>query len=208
MLVDARGLGVATYMAGALTNRYVSRMRVSRALFKPLAVCLVVVASLHADAYGQRRLPRSEDYPVPKGERFTGRPAPVALSSKRARMYRTVLREGAKGGPNFAGHYTIVTWGAGLATFSMAVVDARTGRVYFPPFEEVGASSHGLPVIDKGHNPAWRIDSKLFAFAGMPDWDERKGEGLYLYTFDRGRFRLIRFVRNDAEGRRELGLEP
>jgi len=103
---------------------------------------------------------------------------------------------------------TIVTWGAGLATFSMAVVDAKTGQVYFPPFDEVGASSYGLPYLDKGDNPAWRIDSKLFAFVGMPDWDQSKGEGMYLYAFNRGRFRLIRFIKNNAEGRRELGLEP
>jgi hypothetical protein len=42
----------------------------------------------------------------------------------------------------------------------------------------------------------------------MPDWDQSKGEGMYLYAFNRGRFRLIRFIKNNAEGRRELGLEP
>jgi len=31
---------------------------------------------------------------------------------------------------------------------------------------------------------------------------------LYLYTFDRGGFLLVRFIRNDAGGRRELSLEP
>ncbi|MFL6336616.1 MAG: hypothetical protein ACJ754_25215 [Pyrinomonadaceae bacterium] len=183
-------------------------MRVPTILVKSLAACLAAVALHSGVAFGQRRLPRSEDYPVSKSERYKGKTAPVVLGNRRARLYRTVLREGAKNGPNFAGHYTIVTWGAGLATFSMAVVDARTGRVYFPPFEEVGASSYGLPFLDKGDNPAWRIDSKLFAFVGMPDWDESKGEGLYLYTFERGRFRLVRFTRNDAEGRRVLGLEP
>jgi hypothetical protein len=182
-------------------------MRGPRILFKLFLVCLIG-ASLNGKAFSQKRLPRSEDYPVPKSERYRGKPAPVALSSRRARLYRTVLRDGAKKGPNFAGHYTIVTWGAGLATFSMAVVDAKSGRVYFPPFDEVGASSYGLPYLDKGDNPAWRIDSKLFAFVGMPDWDKNKGEGMYLYTFDRGRFRLIRFIKNNAEGRRELGLEP
>ncbi len=195
-------------MAGSLANKYVSLMRVPRSLLRWPTTLLVAACLLAGAASGQKRVPRSEDYPVPESQRFRGKPAPVVLSSRRARMYRTVLREGARAGPNFAGHYTIVTWGAGLATFSMAVVDARTGRVYFPPFEEVGASSYGLPFIDKGNNPAWRIDSKLFAFVGMPDWDERKGEGLYLYTFDRGRFRLVRFIRNDAAGRRELGLEP
>lgn len=199
---------MATYIVVALPNEYVKLMRVPPALMKSLTLCLVAASVHTAVALSQRKLPRSEDYPVPVSERFKGKPASVILSSKRARLYRTVLREGAKKGPNFAGHYTIVTWGAGLATFSMAVVDAKTGRVYFPPFKEVGASSYGLPYLDKGNNPAWRIDSRLFAFVGMPDWDEKKGEGLYLYTFDGRRFRLIRFIRDDAEGRRELGLEP
>ncbi len=195
-------------MAATLTSKYVNLMTVPQSLLRSLTTSLVAVCLLTGAAFGQKRLPRSEDYPVPVSDRFRGKPAPVILNSRRARTYRTVLREGARRGPNFAGHYTIVTWGAGLATFSMAVVDARTGRVYFPPFKEVGASSYGLPLIDKGNNPAWRIDSKLFAFVGMPDWDESRGEGMYLYTFDKGRFRLIRFIRNDAEGRRESGLEP
>jgi hypothetical protein len=163
--------------------------------------------SIHT-AHGQRKPPRSEDYPVSKSEIYKGRPAPVVLNSKRARMYRTVLRRGARKGPNFAGRYTIVTWGAGLGTFSMAVVDAKTGRVYFPPFEEVGSSDYGLPYVDTGNNPAWRIDSKLFAFVGVPDGKDNRGEGMYLYTFAGGRFRLVYFIRNDEAGRRELGLEP
>jgi hypothetical protein len=129
------------------------------------------------------------------------------LNSLRARKFRTMIREGAKRGPNFAGHYTIVTWGAGLGTFSMAVVDAKTGSIYFPPFTEVGDSTYGLPFIDKGDNPAWRMNSKLFAFVGLPD-KQSKGTGLYLYTFDKNYFRQVRFVPDTAEGRRELGLKP
>lgn len=85
---------------------------------------------------------------MPKSEVYRGKPAAMVLDSKRVRMYRTVLREGAKQGPNFAGHYTIVTWGAGLGVFSMAVIDAKTGKVYFPAFKEVGNTSYGLPYID------------------------------------------------------------
>jgi hypothetical protein len=164
--------------------------------------------SLTGAAYGQRKPPRPEDYPVPKDEIYKGKPAPVLLSGRLARTYRTVLRDGAKKGPNFAGHYTIVTWGSGLGNFSMAVVDAKTGRIYFPPFKEVDGSGYGLPYVDKGNNPACRIDSKLFAFIGVPAGGNNKGEGMYLYTFDKGRFRLVHFIRNDAQGRRELGLEP
>ena len=63
-------------------------------------------------------------------QRYNGRPAPVNLNSPEARRFRTVLTNGARRGPNFAGHYTVVTWGCGTSCQSMAIVDARTGRVY------------------------------------------------------------------------------
>src|SRR5258708_1266359 len=104
-------------------------MRILVSLTNAVAFCFIFtsIALFTTPAYAQRKPPRSEDYPVPKCEMHEGRPAPVLLDSKRARSYRTVLREGAKKGPNFAGHYTIVSWGAGLGVFSMAVVDAKTG---------------------------------------------------------------------------------
>ncbi|MEP6947404.1 MAG: hypothetical protein ABJA02_15910 [Acidobacteriota bacterium] len=132
---------------------------------------------------------------------YKGNPASVVLDSKRARLYRTVLRESAKEGPNFAGRYTIVTWGAGLGVFSVAVVDARTGKVYFPPFREIGNTGYGMPFVDKGDNPAWRIDSRLFAFIGRPDSND-KGMGMYVYLFERGRFRLLYFEKEDEKKRK------
>ena len=156
---------------------------------------------------GQTALPRSEDYPVSKSEYFKGKPASPILRSKRARNYRTVLREGAKSGPNFAGRYTIVTWGAGLGVYSMAVVDAKTGEIYFPPFKTVGNTSYGLPYLDKGNNPAFRIDSRLFAVGGCPSKRDECSDdkyGLYLYVFDKEKFKLIRFVKWDDTAEKEL----
>lgn len=63
-------------------------------------------------------------------QRYTGRPAPVNLNSPQARRFRTVLTNGARRGPNFAGQYTVVTWGCGTECQQVAIVDARTGRVY------------------------------------------------------------------------------
>ena len=145
-------------------------MRYSVSLTNALISCFIFtsIVLFTAPAYALRKPPRSEDYPVPKREMLKGKPAPVLLDSKRARLYRTMLRDGAKKGPNFAGRYTIVTWGAGLGVFSMAVVDAKTGKVHFPPFKDVGNTSYGMPYIDKGDNPAWRIHSRLFAFVGVP----------------------------------------
>jgi len=137
------------------------------------------------------KAPKSEDYPA--GKRFDGTPASVILSSRRARMFRTVLRSGAKDGPNFAGHYTLVAWGCGLGAFSMAVVDAQTGQVFFPPFECVDSSDFGLPIVDKGNNPAFKIESNLFVFYGSTD--EGKSTGWHFYVFNKGRFKRVYFIR-------------
>jgi hypothetical protein len=91
--------------------------------------------------------PPFEEYSVV--DSFKGRPAPVDLSSDpKARRYRTMLREGAAEGPNFAGHYTVVTWGCGTECQVHSIVDARTGRVYMFPFVT-------------GYDLAFRRDSRL-----------------------------------------------
>lgn len=163
--------------------------------------CIVTsVALLTSSTYSQEKPPLPEDYPVRKSAIFKGTPARPLLDSKRARLYRRVLRQGAKEGPNFAGRYTIVTWGAGLGVFSMAVVDANSGKVYFPPFKTVGNTAYGMPLLDKGENPAWKVDSRLFAFVGRPDANDQ-GMGLYVYSFDRGRFRLEYFEKEDEKER-------
>jgi hypothetical protein len=76
-----------------------------------------------------RRAPTFADFPVAKV--YKGTPAPVDLrSNASARMFRTRLQEGARKGPNFAGHYTVVTWGCGSNCAANKIVDALTGRVY------------------------------------------------------------------------------
>lgn len=167
-----------------------------------LGICFTSVAP----AISQEKPPDPKDYPVAARDRYKKKPVSPKIGTRRARTYRTVIREGAKLGPNFAGRYTIVTWGAGLGTFSMAVVDAKTGNIYFPPFRIVYGSGFGLPYIDDGSNPAWRIDSRLFAFIGRPDVID-KGMGLYVYSFDRGRFSLLHFEKEDEEKRKAERVE-
>jgi hypothetical protein len=133
-----------------------------------------------------RPAPRFEDYPA--GEIYRGRPAPVRLDSRRARMFRTRLREDSRTGPNFAGHYTVVVWGCGTGCAQSAVVDARTGRVYFPPLEY-----HDIPDTEDERERArtFRLDSRLLVLTeGYYD-----GAGRYTahyYIFDNNRFRLLR----------------
>ncbi len=110
---------------------------------------LVAATTLAHNATAQQR-PRFEDYPV-RGS-FIGTPSPVDLRSHpKARLFRTMLRNGAKTGPNFAGYYTIVHWGCGSDCRMIAVVDCRNGRVYFAPF-----------TVSPGIGQDFRIDSNLF----------------------------------------------
>jgi len=158
---------------------------------------LVVVLCHTADASAQGRgrtrraaaerpAPRFEDYPV--REIYKGRPAPVRLDSRRARMFRSRLREEAPRGPNFAGHYTVVVWGCGTGCAQMAVVDARTGRVHFPPLEY-----HDIPDTEdeRGRARTFRLDSKLLVLT-QNYYDGAGRYTAHYYLFDNDRFRLLR----------------
>jgi len=118
--------------------------------------------------YSKERPPRFEDFPIL--EKFEGAPAPVnLLSHPIAPRFKTALTKGAKEGPNFAGHYTIVSWGCGTMCQVVAVVDAKTGTVYFAPFlTELGAEfriNSNLFVV----NPPNEI-KEVFGGFEIPDW--------------------------------------
>ena len=65
------------------------------------------------------------------------------------RQFRTVIREGAEGVPNFAGHLRVVEWGCGSGCQKFAIVDKRTGDIHM--FER--AATFGA---------SFRSDSRLF----------------------------------------------
>jgi hypothetical protein len=109
----------------------------------------------------RQSMPRFDDHPA--GDTFTGTPAPVDLASAEgARRFRTVLREGAAQGPNFAGHYTVVQWGCGSPCQSFAIVDARTGRVTF---------GNGSLTV----GAEYRLDSRLLIEDPSERWLESYG---------------------------------
>src|SRR2546423_8261349 len=92
-----------------------------------LFIGLLLVGSL---ARAQQTVPRFESYAVPV---YKGKSAPLNLkSAKGANTFRTRLREGAKEGVNFAGHYTLVEWGCGAGCLDVGIIDVKTGTVYFP----------------------------------------------------------------------------
>jgi hypothetical protein len=151
-----------------------------------------LLAAVIATSGDWEHAPKPDQFPVTAD--FAGTPAEVRLVGRRTRLFRTMLRRGALNGPNYAGHYTVVAWGCGLGAFELAIVDAKTGNVSWPPFGCMAlAGAFGLPLEDPRPNPAFWLDSSLLVVAGVEDkpGEEPKDRAVRFYVFEGGRFRLI-----------------
>jgi hypothetical protein len=73
---------------------------------------------------------------------------PVLKRGMEAWHFRTVIREGSKGAPNFNGYLRVVEWGCGSPCHQFAIVNQRNGHVYMVPV-----------VPDLG--AAYKLESKL-----------------------------------------------
>ena len=115
------------------------------------------------------------DGPATEFSRYPGEPvlvgvaAPPDVSSGKARKFRTVLREAAKEGPNFNGHYRVAHWGCGTNCIEWAIIDLKTGAVWFAP----------QPALS-----CWALDEPDDVV--VHDWFETRIESklLYLYICD------------------------
>jgi len=157
----------------------------------PLQMILLVLTSIiffTSSALAQDvSLPRFEDYPAAKN--FSGKPVATVIAGEQARYYRTRIRLGAKDGPNFAGHYTVVTWGCGSGCLWFAVVDARTGRVYFNP---KAANVSTVPSQDED-SLQFRIDSRLVVVSGVVfGLSHEQSESKFYFEWRNHRFKLLK----------------
>lgn len=65
-----------------------------------------------------------------KVEPFAGEPADVNFDSlPEAKLFQSTITEQSSEGPNFAGHYTVATWGCGTECQGFAIIDAITGDI-------------------------------------------------------------------------------
>ena len=117
------------------------------------------------------------------------KPAAPIVSNGQAHLFRTVIREQAKSGPDFAGHFTIVRIGCGSGMVCLAIADALTGRVFFSPKLKSVFIFRTADV----ERLNYRRDSRLLIAAGSPNEDESR-EGLSYYLWQHDKFRLIRFI--------------
>ncbi|HEY0078651.1 MAG TPA: hypothetical protein VGB73_08395 [Pyrinomonadaceae bacterium] len=164
--------------------------------------CFALVVTLDERASAQQAdAPRFEDYRVVV---WRGSVAPLKMRSHRlARSYRTIIREQrAEAGINFAGHYTFVSAGCGTGCSINGIIDARTGRAYFPRELTGWTISIGDYQLQEGEDDfrVFRSDSRLLKIVGRPNTgrmgEERQGaSGVYYYEWANNRLRLLKVIR-------------
>jgi len=156
---------------------------------RSLPLLLSLALSLHAQEY-----PSFAQFRV--SQVFSGKPATPVLKTPEDRMFRTMIREGAKDGPNFAGHFTIAQWGCGAGCVSMALIDAAGGRIYRGPFKvltwELLQYQGRYPSNGDSFEPlSFKTDSRLLIARGCP---EEKNCASYFYEWTGTQFKLLRKV--------------
>jgi hypothetical protein len=148
-------------------------------------------------AHAAKRGPLPEFTRYPVTSLFHGAPAEPVLNTSFARRFRTRIRTAAKKGPNFAGNYTVASWGCGITCLAMVVVDERTGAIYSGPFRMLdydGALRYpdGSSWPDGTLDPlSYRLDSRLLVVRGCADNFEQKNCALSYYEWTGESFRLI-----------------
>lgn len=135
-------------------------------------------------------LPKFEDFRVT--EVFKGKPAVPILQTPGQRMFRTKIREGAKAGANFAGHYAIAQWGCGSECVSIAIIDEKAGTVYATPFDWLGYPpplTYADVVKDTDAPLIYKVDSRLLIVRGCA---EDKDCASFYYEWTGSQFKLLR----------------
>lgn len=161
-----------------------------RGLF--LTALLLTVAST---GFAQSKTPTFKQYAA-KVEKIKN--VKVNLKShKTANMFRTNLRNAAKEGVNFAGHYIFTTWGCGTNCSQSAIIDARSGRVFFP--EQLEGAGFGFCDLPDDAEPlVYKPESRLLVLNGFKggDLDRENGAcGIYYLEWTGAAFKQVRFVK-------------
>lgn len=157
-----------------------------------LTALLLAVSSV---GFAQSTTPAFTQYAV-KVEK--ARNVKVNLKSHRdANRFRTNLRNAAKEGVNFAGHYILTTWGCGTNCSQSAIIDARNGRVFFPDQLE-GAGFGFCELPDETEPIVYQADSRLLVLNGFKGGDlsvDNAPCGIYYLEWTGRNFRQVRFER-------------
>ncbi len=123
-------------------------------------------------------------------------------SHTEAKMYRTNLKEAlATSAVNFAGKYILTYWGCGTGCIQGAIIDAKTGAVFFPiELQGVAAGGSGLgnhEMLEYKKNSNLLV---LYGYAGSGFEAENKNQhGIYYYQWNGKSFKLLKFVKKNFQ---------
>jgi|RhiMetdeSRZDD1v2_1073273.scaffolds.fasta_scaffold1894145_1 hypothetical protein len=164
------------------------KIKLPMPLLFAIACSLAMISFSPRATLAQSSVPQFKDYPA--GEVYNGPIAPLVFK-RNDLAFKTRLRSAAKNQkPNFAGHYILTSWGCGTECVMGAVIDAKTGKVYWWDFS---TCCWGTGTDDKFNPIEFRPDSRLIVFSGQRN--EKDGDdGAHFYRFDNGRFVHIRSV--------------
>lgn len=155
------------------------------------AACALFLLTHFASA---QKTPSFAMYKVKVGNKTSKQPN--LASHKTARTYRTNLRNAAKAGVNFAGHFVVATWGCGTGCTSSAIIDARTGKVFFPAiFQGVGAGFCELS--EYAETLDYKPDSRLLILSGFKGSAQNAADnqcGIYYLEWTGASFRQVKYV--------------
>ncbi|WP_423392411.1 hypothetical protein [Burkholderia sp. LMG 21824] len=143
--------------------------------------------------------PSFDRYPAPAASAPRKPVTAPRLTSKEARLYRTVIRDEFTQPANFAGHYRVAIWGCGTDCRNFAIVDKYTGATYTMPGVQAIAGVMG--------NDEERVDfrpgSRLLIVAGCfnDDCDDSNAKAArFFYEWTGTRLRQV--------GTCPLAIEP
>jgi hypothetical protein len=182
-------ISIARLRANPLLSSAAAQMRTNKmrkgGRYRPV-MCLPVLAVLlvAGGAAWAESVAGFADYPGAAG--FSGRNAAPILATREARMFRTMIREGAREKPNFDGHYIVATWGCGTDCEMGAIIDAVSGKVVSLPAVAGSAEDAGLEATHFDYH----LDSRLLVMAGMIN--EEPPMGAHYFEFDGAKLKPIK----------------
>jgi hypothetical protein len=119
-------------------------------------------------------------------------------------MFQTAIREAWRDGINYSGHYVVANWGCGSGCTQFAVVDAITGIIYDPPFQDLDFH-YGLGLAKDpkwaNYEPQWLCYDDRLAY--QPDSGLLVVEGC-VSEHQCGRT----FFKMNAQGLQQVAFDP
>lgn len=119
-------------------------------------------------------------------------------SHKQARTFRTRLRNANKAGVNFAGKYALATWGCGTGCLYGAIINTRTGQVFFP--KELRGMGVGFGELSDTDLLQYRKNSRLLILSGYEGGTSASKipkYGVSYLVWQGTKFRRVKFVKKN-----------